>query len=687
MSNSEVQPSEFLQKVDHCVEENLGDEHFGVSELADAIGMSRSNLLRNIKKETKLSASQYIRQVRLKHGMEMLKKTSLTVSEVSYQVGFNSPSYFVKCFREYYGHPPGEVDKREEAEPLQEPSPKSKKHYVIAFVGVVIGFVILYFFAQPADHKKLEVDKSIAVLPFVNNSNDSSNVYFINGLMESILNNLQKIEDLKVVSRTSVEKYRETGKTMPEIAEELGVTYLIEGSGQKIGDQIMLHVQLIEGSNDDHVWSEEYSREMKDVFALQSEVSKKIASSIQVAISPRVENQIDKVVTDNLKAYDLFLQGLEEFNGFYLGNPESTGNAVPLFKEAIKEDESFAQAHAMIAISYFLMDMFQADKKYSEEINYYSNRALLLDPNSPRSLVSRAFYYMHNVEYKEAEPYLEKAYEIQPNSANIVNTLSDYYANYNPNTGKYLKYALKGVQLDVASQDSMTTSYTYLHLSNALIQSGFVEEALFYIDRSLDYNPDNPFSRYVKAFMMYAKTKDLSITRRMLIQEYQKDSSRLDILQDIGKVYYYSRDFDSAYVYYNHFLYLRKSQNLNMFRHQNGLIGDVLLRVGITERGEALIEDYKEWAKTDKSIYRGLSAAACDIYDGAYEKAIEDMKLFTKEKDYHYWTVLFFRDDPSTENMRDMPEYQKVVDQIESNFWNRHEEIREMLEKERLLVE
>ncbi|MEN8798140.1 MAG: AraC family transcriptional regulator, partial [Flavobacteriaceae bacterium] len=113
MQDSSFNDSRFVDQAESIILENLANEQFGVSELAEAMNMSRSSLLRKVKKHTKLSASRFIRQVRLKKGMEMLKTTSLTVSEISYNVGFGSSSYFIKCFREYYGHPPGAVGKRE----------------------------------------------------------------------------------------------------------------------------------------------------------------------------------------------------------------------------------------------------------------------------------------------------------------------------------------------------------------------------------------------------------------------------------------------------------------------------------------------------------------------------------------------------------------------------------------------
>ena len=161
--------------------------------------------------------------------MELLKQTSLTVSEVSYQVGFGSTSYFIKCFREHYGYPPGEVGKGivvEEQNLVQCQLFKTipMADHCSGFLMVIVIAVLLFNKKDTTSDVKLE--KSIAVLPFKNESSDSTNLYFVNGLMESALNNLQKIEDLRVISRTSVEKYRNTEKGIPEIAEELNVNYL-----------------------------------------------------------------------------------------------------------------------------------------------------------------------------------------------------------------------------------------------------------------------------------------------------------------------------------------------------------------------------------------------------------------------------------------------------------------------------
>ena len=171
MSNPAAHKSTFIEEAEALILNNLTNEQFGVSELADTMHMSRSNLLRKIKKETQLSASQFIRQVRLKEAMELLKEESLTVSEISYQVGFGSTSYFIKCFREQYGHSPGEVGKGTVLEKTEKVQTNFLKQYgwplmVAISLAIIIVAVILFNKKDIINTPKIE--KSIAVLPFKN---------------------------------------------------------------------------------------------------------------------------------------------------------------------------------------------------------------------------------------------------------------------------------------------------------------------------------------------------------------------------------------------------------------------------------------------------------------------------------------------------------------------------------------
>ena len=154
--------------------------------------------------------------------------------------------------------------------------------------------------------------KSIAVLPFINDSPDQENTYFINGVMEEILNNLQKIKDLRVISRTSVEQYREKKKPIKEIAQELGVNYIVEGSGQKYGSSFRLRTQLIMAEHESHLWGESFQQkitEVEDIFNIQTKIAETIAHELKAIITPEEKQLIEKTPTSNNEAYEAYLKG------------------------------------------------------------------------------------------------------------------------------------------------------------------------------------------------------------------------------------------------------------------------------------------------------------------------------------------------------------------------------------------
>ncbi|WP_245574874.1 helix-turn-helix domain-containing protein [Aequorivita capsosiphonis] len=688
----------FIEQVEAAILGNISNEQFGVSELADLMNMSRSSLLRKIKKQTRLSASQFIRQVRLKKGMELLEETELTVSEISYQVGFGNNSYFIKCFREYYGHSPGEVRKngfeeaviseRNEVESKVDAQKSFLKQYrlhLLVTIFVVLGIAAFLIFQNSTPNSEItnsHITKSLAVLPFKNMSSDSTNLYFVNGLMEASLNNLQKIKDLRVISRTSVEKYRNTHKTVREIAEELNVNYLVEGSGQRVGDQVLLNIQLIDASQDTPVWAEQYNHKVVNVFSLENAVAKKIADAIQAKVTPAELERIEKKPTKNLVAYDYYLKALEPFQ---TETKEGLEAAIPLFKKAIEQDPHFALAYSKIAIAYYYLDINQVEKQYVDAINYNADKALLYDPKSAESLIAKALYYMDINEFRYAIPHLEKALEYNPNSSAVVNMLSSLYANAIPNTAKSLEYALKGVQLDIAANDSIGKSYIYLNLSNAFIQNGFTEEALKYIDLSLDYNPQNYYAPYLKIYIQYAKHQNLDKTKKLLVREWKKDTTRLDIMQEVAKLYYFQEKYDSAFNYYKKFVKIKEENGLNIYPQENLKIGMVYEKMGMKKRAEDFYKAYTDYCENDQSLYQPASLAMKYLHEDKPDLAIEQLKLFASKNNYQYWILLFLEKDPLMKTLKNHPEYDVVVQKIKDRFWENNRQLKKSLKQKGLI--
>lgn len=682
MSDTPNIEPKFIEQAEVLILENLSNEQFGVSELAEAMNMSRSSLLRNIKKQTLLSASQFIRKVRLEKSMELLKKNSLTVSEVSYQVGFGSTSYFIKCFREQYGYSPGEVGKlTSEPEPNRIHFAKRYQWQIIAITSLLLLALSFWVFSLRDVTTDVKLEKSIAVLPFKNESSDSTNLYFVNGLMESTLGNLQKIEDLRVISRTSVEKYRNADIGIPEIANELNVNYLVEGSGQRVGDQILLNIKLIEASSDRPIWIEQYSRDVGDVFALQNEVAKKIAAAIEAIVTPAEFEQIDKKPTENLQAYDYYLQAL---GPYYSRTPEGLVQAIGLFEKAIEQDPEFAVSYANIAISYYLLETSQSDKQYTEKINSYADKALLYDSKSAEGLIAKAFYYIQVKEYQLALPHLEKALEYNPNSFLAVQILADFYFRLSPNSKKYLEYALKGDQLNLAS-DSVTQGYIYLGLSNAFVENGFVDEAISYINKSLNQDPKNHYAPYVKILILFAKENDIKHTTTLLEQEWQKDTTRFDILQDVANFHYYQEDYNTALFYFEKFIKAKEKLGLNIYPNEDIKIGMVYKKMGLDEQAAPFFKAFADFCETDQSIYKSFSLATKYVQEGKNDQAIEQLKIFATQNNYKYWVLVFMDIDPTMNSLKSHPEFDEVMQNIKDRFWENQEKLRKSLEEQGLI--
>jgi serine/threonine protein kinase len=263
-------------------------------------------------------------------------------------------------------------------------------------------------------------EKSIAVLPFINDSPDQENTYFVNGVMEEILNNLQKIKDLRVISRTSVEQYRERKKPVREIAEDLGVNYIVEGSAQKYGPAFKLRAQLILAAEETHLWGESFQQkitDVEDVFNIQIKIAKSIAEELQAVIAPQEKQLIEKIPTADLAAYDAYLKGK-----FYLYNLTTQDDinwetAMKFFELAKERDHEFALAYAgMAQVWMFRQQMGLATPdEAGPEITQAVERALELDSalaEVHQVVANNNFLVTWN--WEAAESAFKKVIEINP---------------------------------------------------------------------------------------------------------------------------------------------------------------------------------------------------------------------------------------------------------------------------------
>jgi len=354
--------------------------------------------------------------------------------------------------------------------------------------GLILFIALLYVLPENKPENKPETspentivevsedDKSIAVLPFVNMSNDPDQDYFSDGMMEEILNHLFKIGDLQVTSRTSAMQYKGTNKSITEIAKELGVSTILEGSVRKSGNRVRITVQLIDGQTDKHLWAETYDRNLSDIFAIQSEVAQTIATTLQAEIQPEVRLRIESQPTDNTDAYNLYLEALK-LNAV---DDKENKQAIAILEEVTKLDPNFSRAY--VALGYRLQTgatYLTSDGRMDPATAWiiskpYFDKALELDPDNGEAHMRMAWSTLwFDWNFEGARIEYEETKRIFPNYS-----WTDYLVT-TENFKQAAKEAEKSVEIDP------TNGLAWSSIILAQYFSGDHEKALQNIENAL----------------------------------------------------------------------------------------------------------------------------------------------------------------------------------------------------------
>jgi TolB-like protein/Tfp pilus assembly protein PilF len=290
---------------------------------------------------------------------------------------------------------------------------------LLVAAGAIISTAAGFFLLPRASARK--IDKSIAVLPFQNLSEEKANAYFAEGIQNEILTKLAAIRDLKVISRTSTAKYQSKPEDLKTVARELGVATVLEGSVQRAADKVRVNVQLIDARDDTHLWAKSYDRDYKDVLGVEREVAEEIADALQAKLSPSESHFLASVRTHNTEAYDLFLRGEYEFHQAESSlAPDAYDRADAFYRQALARDPNFAEAAAELARSrlsrhWFISPLAPAEL---EEVKSLIDRALALAPNSPEAHFALGlFFYWGHRQYEMALAEFNRTLELQPNNA------------------------------------------------------------------------------------------------------------------------------------------------------------------------------------------------------------------------------------------------------------------------------
>lgn len=522
--------SEFISKLTQLTLDHLEDEHFGGRQLALLTGMSLSTLNRNLQAAAGKTPNQFIREIRLQKALELLLKENITSSEVSYKTGFGSPTYFSKCFSAFYGYPPGEARKRTklpspqtdlafeteihaaiQVHPRQEivKTKKARLQRNVFFTAASLLLLLLVALLFSARTREFVLgktgrtysmaEKSILVLPFKNLSDEAGNQYFADGITEDILNHLFRIRDLRVISRTTAERFRNSELSTTEIAKTIGVSYILEGSVRKQDDRVRITVQLIDGKRDRHLWAENYDRQLADIFFIQSEIAQSVARELRAILSPKETESIERPITQNIRAYDFYLRGKDFLNRGH--NEEDFRFAIQMFEKAVEIDPDFALAWVGMAAGSRGLKWWYYDQSQEtlSRIKQYLDKALALAPQLKEVRMEEAlFYYNCERNFLKSLDLLKKLGKEYPNNEAILANTSYVYRRM----GEFEK-SLEYINLAISLNPTEWRNWYDASLTYQVLKD--FKNAEYYNQEAIQLNPTFTVL-YLLLFDLYLKT-------------------------------------------------------------------------------------------------------------------------------------------------------------------------------------
>lgn len=700
----------FIRKLTEIIEANLANEKFGVDELASESGISLYKLSHKLYAINKKTVNQFIREVRLKKALEMLQEGEYTASEVAYKTGFSSPAYFTKRFHEYFGYPPGKVklgdsagkeqDNPNQPDGADEPEKGLRKtnlfsYPVIIFLTLVVAILAYLFypvftkhFSNSKSDQVIIPAKSMAVLPFKNLGDNTADQYFIDGVMDEIFINLSRIHDLRVVSRTSVEKFRNTSRSIPEIGKKLHSDYIVEGSGQKYGNNIRLRVQLIEASKDRHLWAESYEQaitETKDIFAIQSRIAQSIASQLHATITIEEQELMEKVPTANLTAYDLYKKA-NEFQKQYLDsrNLNTYLKAVTFYKAALEIDSSFARAYSDLAsvylARYYWETYFKED--FLDSCLVLANIAISFDGKIEEAyhMIGRCYFEKGDIEKSLFN--FNKTLEINPD-------FSDAWAYQGylltSVTGDYVR-GIESYRKSVSTGPPEYLPTLLRGLGQAYLDAGFVEEAKNCYNQAFRIDGDVGLHFFNLSDIEYS-LENFDEAIRLGNEAEKADSSYFPETS-----YYYGPGEHTSEAFIQAQKLLRKfersgTKDLNQVHR----IGYAFWKAGNYSEADSFfkmqIRNSQESIKLKRymSLYKGAHYDLAAIYAflGDRDKAYQYLDEFSKKSFYPLWWITLVKHDPFFTSIRNDAKFQGILRDMQLKYKAEHERVSKWLEVNR----
>jgi TolB-like protein len=569
---------------------------------------------------------------------------------------------------------------------------RGKGTKIIIGTLIVLALIIAGLFIIPKLLKPtVQLEKSIAVLPFKLLSDEPDKQYLADGMMDAITLHLSKIKDLRVMSRTSVEQYRGTVKTTRQIGKELDVEYLLEGSFQKYGDNTKLIVQLIKAGEESHVWGNEYNSKWSDVFSLQSEVAQKIARELDAVITPEEKQIIERTPTENLTAYEFYQKGKEEIVKYWINNNdiEALKRAEAFYKKALTVDSSFANVYSGLALIYRFKYRYNITsdhaENYLDSILILSKKARINDNQCAEAYYAIGLYYIESGKYEDALINFDKALKLNPNYWEVyVDRGVMVYANWDYDSVDYLK-AFEDINKATSINHGQELPALIRYIGAGLIDYCGLEKGNEYYQRALELDGDTNLYLYQSSGSEWNfgnRRKSLELLHNL----YKKDSTNIDVLYNLGFSYSVLGQDKESFKYFKKYT-KRIEETGNIQRGALHRIGYAYWQNGYRKEAQHYFEEQvKSYENTIKESrqYKGnayYDLAGIYAFTGERAKAYQYLKQWASTPVPPFWWIVLVKEDPLFNSIRSEPEFQQIVRDVEAKYQAEHERVRKWLEE------
>jgi len=706
----------FIQRLTQITGDNLQNEQFGVSELAKEAGLNRSTLHRRIKLVTGKSASQFIREQRLKKAKELLKEQNLSASEIAYLVGFGSVSYFSKCYHDFFGFPPGKTspDNEEANNELRATNNQTDFKRKHIFKGIIVLLLILTLgtlLIILSRNRHQTIENSVAIPAILNYNLSDEEQFYVDVFREELLIQLSQVENFKVPLKETVDRLRDSELTISELGKKLNVNYIIIGSSRKIEGEIWIQLQLVKVASEKILWADNFKLELKDknIFKLHDEIADAVIKKIDPFLTP-VQGEKETIpFTQNITAYNFYQMGKRYMELYELDvKRQNLLDAKLNFDNALRFDTNYSLPYVGLGQYYFYLSnsediilpqfdvgtgpvyqpLYDVEKsrQYLDSALNLSNKAVEINSQTYDAYLLQGIIYTEKGMPEKSVESLLYAISLEPE-----NYKAYYYLAYNysrsHNFSAATEYLLKSIKL---SNEPLINEWILKKISDVLQLSGFPDVAKQYLDKLLKQDNDS-INYLIRLCVGDIWNGNPEGGLKKAEEAYMLDTANLRALVFVGWSAMYVGDtikmkdvfqkYDAITKKYN--LLLEPNIYFGYFYHLFGTKeeADFHLNRALTADRTKLNLNHPE-----ANTYHFAYYFAC-YYSimGDKKKAIENLKILTQKEKCPVWMVTYFKQDPLLKNIRNEPEFDEVYNVLKRKYQQEHERVKDILIREGII--